>query len=193
MVWADLPQAERKREKCLTSRQSQRRHPARVVLTHATRRLPSWLIYNVRQDMPRDYNLLAIWGAALSTILAAVKIWEIWRTRRRIEYSYNFAGLAEVGNEIIIRNLSATPIIISYWELVWLKKRRLGLRKQEIRRIAPESDFSDSHVAAHSSYVLRFAEERYFSWSTLSLKGAAIYLRIQIAGERRPRLAKIYG
>ena len=28
--------------------QSQRRHPSRLVLTHESRRLPSWLIFNVR-------------------------------------------------------------------------------------------------------------------------------------------------
>ena len=34
----------------LTSRQSQRRDLSRIVLTHAPRQLPSWLIFNVRQE-----------------------------------------------------------------------------------------------------------------------------------------------
>jgi len=143
--------------------------------------------------MSTDYNLLAVWGAVLSTTLAAVKIWELWRGRRRIVFCYNFVGLAEVGNDIIIRTLSGTPIIISYWELVWLKKKWLGLKKQQTRQISPDSDFSDFQVAPHSSQKLSFADENHFDWSVSSLAGAAIYLRIQIAGERRPRLAKIYG
>lgn len=143
--------------------------------------------------MSRDYSFLAVWGAALSTLLAALKIWELWRARRRIEFSYNFVSLAEEGSEVIIRNLSGTPIIICYWELVWLKKKRLGLKKQETKRISPDSDFSDLQIAPHSSRKLTFADENHFDWRERSLAGAAIYLRIQIAGERRARLARIYG
>ena len=42
------------RRKCPTSRQSQRPHPSRLVLTHESRRLRSWLIYNVSQNMPPE-------------------------------------------------------------------------------------------------------------------------------------------
>ena len=59
-----------------------------------------------------DY--LALWGAALSSLLAVVKFWEIWRNRRRVEISHSFSS-QEMGNEVTIRNLSSTPQIITYW------------------------------------------------------------------------------
>jgi hypothetical protein len=40
-----------------TRRQSQRRHPSRLVLTHESRRLPSWLIFDVGQKMNRSQLL----------------------------------------------------------------------------------------------------------------------------------------
>ncbi len=143
--------------------------------------------------MKEDYSLLAIWGAVLSTILAGLKIWELWRARRRIEYSHNFRGPEELGNDVIIRNLSSTPIIVSHYELVWLKRRWFGLKKNEVRSIVPDSDFTEFQISPHSSQILTFTDEQHFDWSPDSLSGAAIYLRVHIAGERKPRLAWIYG
>src|ERR1044071_4524375 len=39
-------------EKCLTRRQSQRRDLSRIVLAHAPRQLPSWLIFDVSRSNP---------------------------------------------------------------------------------------------------------------------------------------------
>jgi hypothetical protein len=35
-------------------------------------------------------TLIAWWGAGLSTLLALVKFYELWRDRSRVEVSYNF-------------------------------------------------------------------------------------------------------
>ncbi len=51
--------------------------------------------------MSIDQNILAIWGASLSTMLGIIKIWEIWSARRVIEVSYSFNGIPEIGNAII--------------------------------------------------------------------------------------------
>lgn len=134
-----------------------------------------------------------MWGAALSTSLALIKIWEIWRARRRLDYGYNFTDDPKIGNEITIRNLSSTAIIISYWELVWLKSKWYGFKKEETKTITAEHDFSDWIIAPHSSQKLTFSEGHYFSWSGKANFGTKLYLRVMIAGEKRPRLAKIYG
>ena len=70
-------------------------------------------------------EVIALWGAGLSTTLALIKIWELWSSRRRIEISYGFDGRPDVGNEIIIRNLSDKPMIVTYWELLFCKRKRL--------------------------------------------------------------------
>ena len=55
-------------------------------------------------------EVLALWGAGLSTALALVKMWELWSSRSRVEVSYAFSGGPD-GNDIIIRNLSDKPMI----------------------------------------------------------------------------------
>lgn len=63
--------------------------------------------------------ILGAWGAALSTMLAGIKIWEIWRDRHRVEIGYSFVDDETVGNSISIRNLSGRAFILSYWELLY--------------------------------------------------------------------------
>jgi hypothetical protein len=65
-------------------------------------------------------SLIAWWGAGLSTLLAVVKLFELWRDRFRVDVSYNFTGNESIGNEILIRNLSSRPLILAYWELLLL-------------------------------------------------------------------------
>jgi hypothetical protein len=69
-----------------------------------------------RHKMPTSEisPLIAWWGAGLSTLLAFVKIWELWRDRLRIEVDYRFATDPNVGNSILIRNLSSRPLILSW-------------------------------------------------------------------------------
>src|SRR5258706_8642714 len=64
-------------------------------------------------------DFLAIWGALLSTLLAANTMWQTWKRRSRLEATYSFAADPDVGNEIIIQNPSDTPAMVSYWELFW--------------------------------------------------------------------------
>ncbi len=61
--------------------------------------------------------MLAGWGAALSTTLAAIRVGELWRDRHRIEISYSLSTGKLRGNTIIIRNLSRRPLTLCYWEL----------------------------------------------------------------------------
>ena len=135
-------------------------------------------------------DLVAIWGAVLSTLLACVKLWELWRSRSRIEVSYNFTGSEDVGNEIILRNLSATPLLITWWELLW--QRRRWLRWKQSREVSPNEFFNDLVINGHSSARLAFQGSSYFAWSYESLERDAIYIRLHIAGKSRPILRKVY-
>jgi hypothetical protein len=135
-------------------------------------------------------DLVAIWGAALSTLLACVKLWEMWIKRSRIEVSYNFTGNEDVGNEIILRNLSATPLLITWWELMWQHRR--WLRWKDSKRISPDEFFNDLVLKAHSSSRLSFQGPTYFDWSHGSLGRNSIYIRLHIAGRSRPAVFKVY-
>jgi hypothetical protein len=142
--------------------------------------------------MKSNFDPLAVWGALLSTLLAVVRIWELWRSRRRIEVSYNFRD-TQNGNEVIIRNLNATPVVVCYWELAWLKLQWCGLKKKEIKCIIPDSDFSDIPIPPFGSTKLIFADENYFAWNARALGDTAIFLRIKLAGEKRAWLMRVYG
>ena len=134
---------------------------------------------------------LAVWGAILSTVLAVVKLWEIWKDRTRIEVSHNFTGSPDIGNEVIIRNLTGTPLIFTYWELIWRHKRRF--RWKQSKEITPNEFFQDLKVGGHSSIKLSFREQDYFDWGVSALGNDRIYLRLHIAGKAKPIVRKVYG
>ena len=69
-------------------------------------------------------EVLALWGAGLSSVLALIKMWELWSRRSRIEVSYGFSS-GPGGNDIIIRNLSDKPMILTYWELLFCERKGL--------------------------------------------------------------------
>lgn len=124
---------------------------------------------------------LAWWGAGLSTTLALLKLFELWQTRFRLEVSYNFTGSVEIGNEVLIRNLSAKPVILTHWELFY----RSGWFKHKDEPIkAAEHDSGDRQIAPHSTFTLHFSEATYFDWGHGALKNRKIYVRLHLAGRR---------
>lgn len=139
---------------------------------------------------PTGVHYIAWWGAGLSTLLAVVKLWELWRDRFRIDVGYNFTSDPETGNEVFVRNLSAKPIILSYWELLY------GEGSWPFRKLtefeSPGPDVSDTRIEPHSSKTFTFAEGSHFDWGHRTLQGRKIYMRLYVAG-RRPVLKKVYG
>lgn len=134
----------------------------------------------------------AYWGAGLSTVLACVKLWEVWCNRFRISVSYNFTSDPhETGNEIYIRNLAHHPIILSYWEVLLFSGRKPFRRSETL--IEPEPDeIRDVKIEAHSTHTLRFMEGNHFEWGAAALGGRKMFIRIHIAG-RSPVLKYIFG
>lgn len=134
---------------------------------------------------------LAIWGAALSTFLAGIKVWEVWRARVRIEIGYSFTSDENIGNDVIVRNLSGTPLLVTYWELVWRKRGLLGWKESHL--VSPELGNEDIKVNPHSSFKLTFNEMDYFSTNHDIMAGRKIFIRLYIAGRSWPMLRKVYG
>lgn len=96
-------------------------------------------------------SFVAWWGACLSTILAVVKLWELWRDRFRISVSYHFTSDPELGNEIFIRNLAQHPIILSHWEVL-LVSRHPPFRKVSVI-VEPSPEIRDFRIEPHSTYT----------------------------------------
>ncbi|WP_155996916.1 hypothetical protein [Thioalkalivibrio sp. ALJ9] len=135
-------------------------------------------------------GFIAWWGAALSTVLAALRIWEAWRDRFQVDVGYNFTGEPSIGNKIFIRNLTGYPVILAYWELV----RVSGVRPFRSFKVflSPEKDARDHRIEPHSSFQLNFSGANQFDWGYKALEGRKLYIRLYIVG-RRPLLRKVYG
>jgi hypothetical protein len=55
--------------------------------------------------------------------LAIATLWEMWRDRFRFDVGRSFTSDVEIGNDVFIRNLAAHPVILSYWELLYVSGR----------------------------------------------------------------------
>lgn len=132
---------------------------------------------------------IAWWGAGLSTLLALVKLYELWRDRFRVEVAYMFSGSQEVGNEVRIRNLSGRPFILVHWELFYASRYSHRWKVEAIED--RDFDDGDSKVDPYGTVVLAFSEARYFSSSAKALQGRRIYIRLHLAG-RRPLVRLVH-
>lgn len=136
-------------------------------------------------------QVLAGWGAALSTALAALQFHSWWRDRFRIEVSYQFTGCDDIGNQIYIRNLSATPLILTYWELQW--RSGWPLLTSVSRTHQPDAhDHSDVRIEARSTHILSFVGPDYFDCGVGASKGDTIYIELRFAGRRSIVRKKVY-
>jgi hypothetical protein len=134
-------------------------------------------------------DFLSWWGAGLSTFLALVKLWEVWGNRFRLEISYNFTSSPEIGNEILIRNLSGKPIILTNWELLHRSSDWPFAKFSTVE--SAEHDAGDTKIEPHSTCTLAFVEAYHFGWSPRTLKGRSIVIRLWFAG-RRPITRLVY-
>ena len=135
-------------------------------------------------------NYIAWWGAGLSTLLAIIKVLELWNNRFRVDIGYKFTSGPEIGNEIFIRNLSSKPIILEYWELYYCSHRWLFKKFEEFE--SPLLDVNDSQIQSHSSKTLVFIDQDHFSYGSKALKGRSIYIKLCVAG-KKPFFKKVYG
>lgn len=136
-----------------------------------------------------DATVPAWLGFALSTILAAVKVWELWQGRFKVEVSGSFTSAPDIGNTIYIRNLSPFPVILTHWQ-VYLARRLWLFSKKEVVSDR-EFDAGDRTIEKFSSHTMQFANEEYFSTAHKRLNGRSVYIELHFAG-RRPVRRRIY-
>jgi hypothetical protein len=134
-------------------------------------------------------TLIAWWGADLSTLLAIIKLFELWRDRFRVEVSHNFTGSESIGNEVLIRNLSNRPLILTYWELLYCSGHWPRRTFEPLE--SAEFDSGDRRLEPYATHPLHFADANYFSWGHKALNGRRIFILLHIAG-RKPILKLVY-
>lgn len=124
----------------------------------------------------------AWWGAVLSTLLAVIKFWELWRDRFRIEIGSCFTTEPHIGNEVRIRNPSPNPLILTHWEIFYGSALCPISKKSSISE--REYDTEDCVITSASTHTLSFKNESYFYTNIDKLKGRTVYIKIHFAGRR---------
>lgn len=118
-------------------------------------------------------------------------MYETYRDRMRLSVSYGFNSLSDLGNEIIIENPSRIPVMISYWELFWVKRRMLHRPVVTLIRSADDG-YCNITVAPHSRWTMHFVDEHYFQWPNHQHADARLEIRLHIVGRRRPLSLTVY-
>lgn len=136
-------------------------------------------------------NGLAAWGAVLSTSLAVIKFVEMWKQRFRVVATYQFTSDPNIGNEVILTNLAAKPVLVSYWTLEWTVRRLCFLRRV-VDEIEPEDMGGRLTIPPHGDIPLLFREFDHFAWSPVSRPKQRLYIRLNLAGRRKPIRLFVY-
>ena len=139
---------------------------------------------------------IAAWGAILSTILVIIKFLEMYLNRSRIELEvdYLFTGDPHEGNYVTIRNLTDTPIIITFWQLIWMRRHWYWWKWKQDRSIDCDPPFfNDIKIKGYSQYELNFSGGDHFEYSKKSLGKNEIYLSLNLAGRSKPIVKKVFG
>jgi len=137
-------------------------------------------------------DFLVAWGAILSTLLLIIKFVKMWQNHLRIEVDFLFTKDVNDGNYVTVRNLLATPIIITFWQLIWMYRPWYSWKWKLDQSIDGAPPFFDViKIDGHSEHTLNFREGNYFDWDSRSLGNKKIYLRFNIAGRSKPILKKV--
>jgi hypothetical protein len=129
-------------------------------------------------------QFLAAWGAVLSTLLASIKVYELWSQERvRLTASFFCSGRGGQSDKITITNLSKKPLHITSWKIVWrsVKKDLISLQ------VAPGRDFSDLTsftIGSHASHLIEFSEIDKFDTNFKISDGRKLYIDLIIAGQK---------
>lgn len=132
-------------------------------------------------------TILALWGAALSTLLGLLKVHEVWQKRQlRIEVEGTFTNYADIGNTIYLRNLGLKPIIVTYWEVVCFSGRWPQRKERSLHEAGSGYPVGDIRIDAQDSHQLVFSGADHFD----GMK-QVVYLRLWVAGKSKPLLERI--
>jgi hypothetical protein len=136
-------------------------------------------------------DLVSFWGAAVATFLGAIKLWETYRDRNRLEVHHAWDGRDEEGWTIYLYNLGKKPVSIRYFELFW-SRGRFWRKRQFMEELSPGADGFDMTIDPGKNGTLKFAEENNFSREDCDIAGAYLYIRLTIVGRRGKKILQAY-
>ena len=134
-------------------------------------------------------TFLALWGAALSTVLGLLKVHEEWQKRQlRVDVEGAFTGYDEIDNIIYIRNLGLKPIIVAHWQVVCFAGRWPQRKERLLHDAGSGYPVDDIRIDVQDSHQLVFDGADHFD----GMK-QVIYLRLWVAGRTKSVLKRVSG
>jgi len=132
--------------------------------------------------------VVATTSLIVAASLAIIKFKEYRRDSRGIAVGYAWTGNPYDTDKIFLTNLSAIPVLVSYWSLEWHERR--FLRKPKIIPIHIYDD-EDLHITLEprTRSTLEFKDQYRFSWSTK--KNASLFIRLNITGRKNPLILNV--
>ena len=135
-------------------------------------------------------NYVAAWGAALSTLLGFVKLYEVfWKDRIRLQTTYSFTSERGADSEITLVNLSPVPVQVADWSLVWVPRWWCFWRSRV--NVTPDEAFRFK-IDGRDEYTLSFGEESSFQWGGGVAVRRRLILTLRVFGKSRPVKLKVY-
>jgi len=131
--------------------------------------------------------ILSVWGAGLSTILATVNLYSVYKSRTRFSTSYYFDGLAGNADKIVIYNIGKVDIIINDYKLFFSSRRFFA--KKEYLPDYSEPDIISIQVKANDKCILIFNEPDGINLKKIGNRN--LYLELRIVGKRTGTILKI--
>ncbi|MDR6582823.1 hypothetical protein HBH1_01242 [Herbaspirillum sp. BH-1] len=141
-----------------------------------------------------DLHTLAAWVAAISIIMAMIKLAGLWRLRRRLVARLGRSSGSCLGNKIYLHNLSVRPLALTRWRIYVAEGL---LQRQEVKEItcfggsakeamgAMRAKEADSIVIeARCSHILFFSDEGLFNRSADLRDGRRLYIGIETSDGR---------
>lgn len=126
----------------------------------------------------KDY--IAIYAAMLSTVLAFIKGWELYRDRFYLDVE--LYQLEE--DTIYVFNPSKVNVQIKHWQLFWGKKGFLGVKKVSDIEVGEGYWVYQLDLPANSKQKIQF-EEQYAPNLNKSSIGEILYIEFTISGRSK--------
>ncbi len=128
---------------------------------------------------------------ALAIVLAIGEGRRRARERRlKLSVNHHFTSDEPVENKVIIENVSSGPVLISSWELFWVRRRWWG--RKITKRVAPDEPTDHFTIAPHSTHDLIFSGSDYFGWGADTAEHGRLWIELSVVGQRQPVRLLVY-
>ncbi len=134
--------------------------------------------------------IVASCSFSVSAFLAYLKYREYRRDNGQIHVGYHLEGQPGTGDRIFLTNLSATPMLVDYWQVGWVSRRWWRLVFEPINLFADE----DLHMTLkpRERKTLKFNDEYSFNWNPKNKGRVRLFIELYIAGKKRPVRLFVY-